>query len=648
MKFKIILCVTLTAIFIQANGQKKWEVTAKGFQFDKKDTFMNGINYVPPYNWMMNIEIWDEKQIEKDMAGMHELGIKCIRFFPFWHLTQPVPGKPDEKIMKRIDKVLQIGLKYNMSFQVTLFTGWMSGATLLPDWAVGNVFKDKKIVDGQKILAREFAKRYKNNPAVQCFDFGNEMNVLIGQMKLQLTPEEVSDWMQTIYKAFKDGDPNCTVTNGIGTGFDPYFNIEAISRSCDFMSLHCYPQFHGLRNIDPQIGQRTLYCENFILEWTSMMNKPVLVQENSTRSAEGLQIYYVSSWAEGAAGYFWWGSHFVDPKYKIVTTALRKEFSNANSEELRGDKTMGLLTTENIPNDRGIAYKECTEWVDHLGVGWVDQLPVCYIIIPHTTAFFDMMRRYVTPFTLAKQAHFDVKICWEDQKIPADASCIVIPGFQLSAEGKKTVSDYLERGGNVYQSYYNDVTPNIVPTKLPDRMIDSLSLFLPHPTGETFGRNIVKINKAVIRDVNIDTSKVKVLNSVIQGTLSNDKSGLVYMMTKVGKGSYYYLAANVEETLWEKPNPWAVDDSYLFYAAMKPQTSFQIDNKYVEFYDKKRGDEELLVLINHENSNQIVILNSKDEVTVEDAITHKSLGKQTAFCLKMKPAEILFLKISKQ
>ncbi len=59
MKFKIILGVTLTEIFIQAHGEKKWEVTANGFQFDKKDIFMNGINYVPPYNWMMNIEIWD-------------------------------------------------------------------------------------------------------------------------------------------------------------------------------------------------------------------------------------------------------------------------------------------------------------------------------------------------------------------------------------------------------------------------------------------------------------------------------------------------------------------------------------------------------------------------------------------------------------
>jgi hypothetical protein len=645
MKNKILFCITFLFLFLQANSQNKWGTGSNYITHDGKDIFLNGVNYVPPYNWMMNIEIWDEKQIEKDMAGIEAIGVKCVRFFPFWHLTQPTPNRLDEKIMKHIDRVLEIGAKHHLSFQIALFTGWMSGATFLPDWAMGNIFTDKNIIKGQKFLAREFAKRYKNNSAVQCFDFGNEINVLPGMMKLQITPEEMDQWMQTIYKAFKEGDPNCVVTNGIGTGFDPLFNIEAISKSCDYMSLHCYPGFHGVSRFDPQIGQRTLYCENFITEWTAMMKKPVLVQENSARGVGALHVFYISSWAEGAAGYFWWGSHFIDPKYKIVSKAFRKDFSNQNAEDLRGDKTMGLLTTENVPNDRGLAYKECTEWIDKLGVGWVDQLPVCYILIPHTTAFYDMMRRYVTPFTLAKQAHFDVKICWEDKTIPDDASCVVIPGFQLSGPGKKTLNDYLNKGGVVFQSYYSDLSPDIVPTGKPDIILDSLSVFVPQPGVETFYLKAIQIKKAILRDVTINASNVTTLSSPVYGASSGNNVKDVFVRTKVGKGYYYYLRSNVEESLWEVFNPWAADDSYLFYTALRPSTKYMIDNRYVEFYHKKRGNEELLVLINHENSVQDVILSSKEPVNLENAISNNPVGTQTSFCFRLKPAEVLFFKV---
>ena len=113
----------------------------------------------------------------------------------------------------------------------------------------------------------------------------------------------------------------------------------------------------------------------------------------------------------------------------------------------------------------------------------------------------------------------------------------------------------------------------------------------------------------------------------------------------MGNGDFYYLACNLEESIWNKFNQWHTEDSYLFYAALKPEANFRIDNKYVEFYHKRRGNDELLVMLNHENSAQDVLLISKDKVSLEDAITGKPYEKHTSFCFHMKPAEILFLNV---
>ncbi len=635
-------------------AQDKWTVDRNYILLNDTALFLNGVNYVPPLHWMMMLEDWDESQAEKDIAGMKSIGVKCVRFFPLWNLVQPAPDKLNEKVMQRIDRVLELGAKYGMFFQITPITGWMSGGTFLPDWALGNVFTDPKIIEGEKFLVREFAKRYKDNPALEGFDFGNEINVLVDQMKLEVTPDDIDKWMHTIYSAFKEGAPDVIITNGIGTGFDPYFNIEAISRSCDYMSVHSYPFFHGTSRLDPGIGQRTLYSGNFISEWAAMVHKPVLLQENGsarpgTNAARGLRVYYISSWAEGDAGYFWWGSHMVDRAYKINTPGLRPEYSlnNMKSGELGADKRMGLLSTENLPEETGKAYQECTGWIDQLGEGWKDLLPVCYIIVPYTTEFHNTMLRYITPFVLAKQAHFDVKILWENREVPADAAAVVIAGFRLSPEGEKMIGRYLKKGGKVYQSWYNDLAENIKFSDRPDIYMDSLVLNLSEAAKETLVNLSVRMIKDSIRSISFNNPKVVSLNQPLN--LNDDKDGYknVFVKTRVGKGTYYYLGANIEESLGKLRNPWAADDSWLFYEAFRPNTEFQVDNKYVEFFHKKRGSEEILVFINHENSPQTVPVHSVKPVKLEDAFDSQDYGTNSDFTFQLEPAGVLFLKVTR-
>ncbi len=646
-----IILVVLISISTLSFSQNEWEVGKDYIIHNNNDIFLNGVNYVPPKEWMFMLDKWDEAQAEKDIAGMKSLGVKCVRFFPLWNTVQPEPNQLDEQIMQRIDRILELGAKYGLYYQITPLTGWMSGGTFLPDWATGNIFTDPEIIEGEKYLVKSFAERYKDNPALQGFDFGNEINVLVSQMKLDVTPAEIDVWMQTIYKAFKEGDPDCIITNGIGTGFDPYFNIEAISKSSDYMSVHSYPFFHGTHRLDPSIGQRTMYSGNFITEWAAMVNKPVLLQENGTtrpgkEAAKTLRIYYISSWAEGAAGYFWWGSHMIEPAYIVHSPGLRVEYSIDAMKEgnLRGDKTMGLLSVENIPETSGLEYKKCTEWVGKLDVGWKDKLPVCYIIVPHTTEFYNTMLKFITPFTLAKQAHFDVKLLWEDQKVPDDASAVFISGFQLSSMGKINIGKYLNSGGKVFQSFYNDLSTNI---EISDQTViaGSLTLSLNGDKNEKSQLNSLKVQNVTIREITVDGLRVSAINNPVKLPGHQKEIKNLFVKSKAGKGAFYYLAMNPEESLGNVNNPWSDDDSYLFYEELKPETEFDIDNRLVEFYHKVRGKEEILVLINHENSSQNVSLLCKNKVAIENAVENNSYGKNDKFHFKMDPAGVLILRV---
>ena len=379
-----------------------------------------------------------------------------------------------------------------------------------------------------------------------------------------------------------------------------------------------------------------------------MVHKPVLLQENGTtrpgvEAAKGLRIYYISSWAEGATGYFWWGSHMVKRDYIINSPGLKVEYSLNKMKvgELSGDKTMGILSTENTPEISGLEYKKCTEWINQIGVGWTDLLPVCYILMPHTTEFHETMLKFINPFVLAKQAHFDVKLLWEDQKVPADASAVFISGFQLSNVGKKNIENYLNNGGAVYQSFYNDFATKLITPIGESFFVDSAKLL----------KNEIEIenslpNNVEMREIELNQFKVFPILPSVYYKNNQQKSQPVFVKSSIGKGNYYYLSLNIEASLEKVRNPWAKDDSYLFYKALMPETNIQIDNKYVEFYHKQRGNEELLVLLNHEDSSQNLTVHSQIPIHLKNAIEQNDYGKGTGFSLTLEAAEVLFLKVT--
>ena len=303
---------------------------------------------------------------------------------------------------------------------------------------------------------------------MQGFDFGNELNVVVEFVHTKATVPAMERWMDGIYRAFKAGSPAHLVTNGIGTGFTKEFEVGAVARASDYVSVHSYPGVHRTSRMDPHLGQRTTYSVNYMVEWAATTGKPVLVQEtgaSSTDMSEGdlarvLSVTMASSWAEGAAGYFWWCSHDNSPAYRIPEDLVWKEPSLLKS--LKTGEMMGLLTNDNREKEAGRRFRELGARLEGLGVGWTPKNPVLYVLQPESDDFWGTMIELVQPFVLAKQTHAKVRFLRQKTEVPEGRG----GGDRARASrcprtAKRPLDAWLRAGGRLFQSGANDFSPDI-------------------------------------------------------------------------------------------------------------------------------------------------------------------------------------------
>lgn len=659
MKYLNILFFLLTVPFQFLSGQHDWAVGEKYLEYQGEPRFLSGINFIPSTGWLLILENWDPEAIERDIKTMNGFGIKYLRFAPLWHLTQPYPDRVDETIFQRMDQLLDLAEKYDVYLQFIPLTGWMSGGSFLPDWAVGNPFSDPAIIRGEVLLIHQLTSRYKDHPRVMSYGFGNEVEALYGNMKLDCSEDEVHSWLETIYGAFHKDRGTQPVTNGISY-FDRHFDTWVVSENVDFMSVHSYPYFNYTYKLDPWIGIRTTYSPNYIAAWAEMTGKPVLMQELGMSESwlprvevpKYLRLTYLSTWADGACGYFWWCSHDIPRDFRVVTDGLRPRFSvpemaGGNFHELEYE--LGLFNTRNEPKPSAFAFKQCTEIVQQLGVCWNDLLPICYVLVPEAATGDDDMLELIQPYVLAKQAHMDVKLWPEWKKIPDDADVVVIACFSLSPAGRQHVSRYLKDGGTVYQSWYQDFGDDI---HAKETLLDlSGPTIIIHSTlGRVkLGYHLKTAANIRIREVDYDESaevliRIPAGDEPVWRNRFGKVRGLMFR-TKVGEGTYHYLAADLETALMDTYDPWEKDDADLIYRLIRPQTGIDLSSKFVELYHKERNGKQLMVLLNHKDATLPVNLYSVNAWQYTDALTGNELGRGRELHLVLEPAgfQLIFL-----
>ena len=651
---KLSVLIILILLSFNLTAQDEWSVGEEKLQLNGEEVFLNGVNYIPSDQWMMILKNWNPKVFENDLKHLKDIGVDYIRFCPPWSMTQPDPDHLNEEIFKRIDHLFDVAEKEDIKIQLAPITGWLSGATFLPQWADGNIYTDPEILEGQVTLLSGIAERYKDHPALFGYDFGNETNVIKEVMKLDLSPADVKSWMEKLYQAYKSEDKKHLVTNGIGTGFNQHFNIWSIEETSDYMSIHSYPYFHGTWEMDPWLGFRTSYSSNYITEWAAMTGKPVLIQEigasedwmNKHLIARYLKVNYFSNWADGATGFWWWDSHNIDRDFKLFDEGIYLDYSIENFREGNFhplEYELGLLNTQNQVKPVGMSFQECTKIQKELGMGWKDLLPVVYILIPENSEYAETMMNFITPYVIGKQIHMDVKLWPENKQVPGDADALIVSNFSLSSAGKKNVASFLDIGGTVLQSYYKDFGNPIANDKIISANDPQFEV-VKREGMMALGEKIRARGNLKIRSLDESNDEESLL---ALETDQEDNPHPILTKTEIGKGNYYYLASNWEATLKDIYNPWENDDSNLAFSVIRPDYPFFLENKYVELYHKEKEGKHLLVLINHSDQFQEAVLNATDSYQYYDYITKEKVNRGAAIPVQLKPGAVLFLSYEK-
>lgn len=655
----VSLLILAVPFFNKVKAQTNATVGKKYLLVNGKPTFINGANYSPSTGWFQILDNWNPQAIAQDMDSLQSIGIDFIRFMPLWYLTQPQKDKFDQQKIGRLNELINIAGKRNIKVQPSLITGWLDGGIFTPKWIDKDMFTNTDQIYATSNMLKTISKTLSVNPHVHSYDFGNEINALKAVGAYNASPAQTKSWMATMYKAFKSGDPDRLVTNGIGTGYDEFFPIENIVQSSDYMSAHSYPYFHATILDDSWFGLRSTYSANLMIAWAKMEGKPVLMQEtgisgdwvSQEQRAKYLELLYYSCWADGAAGFVWWCSHNIDTAFKVKPSDDGREFVNKGKFDPL-EYQMGLLDVKNNKLPVANAFEKCIDFSSTLGLDWSDQLPVCYIIAPEKISLNNYFRKCINSYVLAKQNHVDVRFLKENTVVPADAAFVIIPGITVKPENQQYISKYLQSGGTVYQSFYNDFAPNIDVNRELSSDIDS-------PAEMLIFKRVAPLNllekfpmSGHLKMAQMNYSRnyetiLKICPNCTNHSL-NEKGDGVYFTTKVGKGNFYYTKLNVEESLCDTYNPWKNDESFKLYSVLKPEQNIEIDSKFIELYHKKNEKEEIIILLNHSFENQETNLFSKNTVLLKNKKTGDLIGSGKEFTFHLKPAEVLFLKLEKQ
>lgn len=653
---KHIICLLTILIAVNCLTAQNTITSGKKYlQVNGKPTFVNGVNYTPSSNWFQILDNWNAKTVEQDMDSLQSIGVDFIRFMPLWYLMQPEKNKFDQQKIDRLNELVTIAGKRNILVQPSLITGWLSGGIFNPYWVTKDMFTNPDEVKATANMVTTISKSLSANPYIHSYDFGNEINALKAVGGFTATPEQTKQWMATMYKAFKTGDPKRLVTNGIGTGYDEFFPIENIAPASDYMSPHSYSYFHATINDDPWFGLRTTYSANMMVAWAKMAGKPVLMQElgvsgdwmSQQKRAKYLELSYFSCWADGAAGFVWWCSHDIDTAFHAKPDVKGRKMMGHNFDPL--EYKLGLLDIHNKKYLAGEQFKQCVAFSKNLGLDWTDQLPVCYIIAPETVSLNEYFRKVINTYTLAKQTHVDVRFLRENVDVPADAAFVIVPGFSLKGEAKLKINQYLEAGGTVYQSVYNDFAANIKVNSENNISVDA-------PVELLVSKHIANLNLLEKFSVSGHLKITELSNSQNCETILklctncnnrsiNDKWQGVYFKTKIGKGNFFYSCLNVEESLFDTYNPWENDESYKIYSVLKPEQDIDIDSKFVEFYHKKNEKKEMIILLNHTDVYRETTITSMKTVSLKNMRNGDLFSSSKEFNIRLKPAEVLFLEV---
>lgn len=268
--------------------------------------YITGINYWPidsGINWWRR---FDKSVVGEDFSRIKETNLYVIRIFLLWEDFQPFPRKVSIEAIDHLVTVLEIANKIGLKILPTFFTGHMSGVSFLPPWMldfgegnsrfpiysegrkrnnrIKNFYKDREVMESQKILIREISNALKGHPSLWSWDLGNEPSNLF----MPDSTEESLIWLEEMISELKKGDESIPVTLGLHQGDleeDRKMGPKDVGRFCDFLSMHTYSIY--AKYSESSLDEDIVPFLGLITRWLG--SKEVLIEEVGIPSSDSFK-----------------------------------------------------------------------------------------------------------------------------------------------------------------------------------------------------------------------------------------------------------------------------------------------------------------------------------------------------------------------
>jgi endo-1,4-beta-mannosidase len=270
------------------------------------DQFDVGVNYWPASSAMRWWRRFDATEVDRDFARIRGAGGNLVRFFLLWEDFQPAPGVVSERALADLVTVGDTAARHGLRILPTLFTGHMSGANFIPEWALGdgapsgrfrviagdrvveramrNWYVDPLVLEAQALLARECARALAAHPALWGWDLGNENS----NCCIPPTSDDGVRWLERMASEIRSADGSCGVTIGIhmeDLEDDRRIGPAEAARVCDVLCMHGYPIYASWSRslVDPEL----LAFLADVTRWLAGGEKDVLFAEFGAPTKNG-------------------------------------------------------------------------------------------------------------------------------------------------------------------------------------------------------------------------------------------------------------------------------------------------------------------------------------------------------------------------
>lgn len=449
----------------------RWK-PGRGFELDGVPVYIVGVNYLPSYVYSNFWEDWRPEIIVRDLARIGSAGLNAVRIPIHWEYIEPAPGQFRSEALQRIAAFLDLA-KDNGLFVMPWFLIGVGGPDYDISWRNSQSFFTDPMISHAENHLRTMARTFRHCPNILCWDICDEPEWFSrhpGAEQLPYNTNRFHQWVERMYQALKEIDPERAVTLGfghIGTG-NYGMDICRAANTLDVMAVTAYSP-HG--NEDLVNGFRGAYFHGYSLRFNDCAGKGVFSCEapgwwDFMASPAKIGLYYrislFSNLANDSQGVLPWVWTDVDDSIQNVPPL----------DKWTHEKSIGITTADGSLKPAGQELAAFAEFVrKYPPAEWSQVSPEVGVLIPAQNRpqaspvvgglvlaqngpqdihmeFSALFHHYI----FLRQAGFRVRYIWAEDLDRFNVKLLFLPdsaGKPLMTADWLKLKTWVERGGTL-------------------------------------------------------------------------------------------------------------------------------------------------------------------------------------------------------